>query len=251
MGTPPDADLPLPRLEPRVLRQEVLGALRGAILNGEIAPGSRLLEAEVAARMGVSRAPVREAMRQLEQEGLVESAAHRGAVVTGLPDDEVEAIYELRALIETKAIERVCRTATTEQLASLDALVWEMGAALERRDIPELAELDLRFHRRLIELSGFTLLRHIWTSLDGLVRVKSYQAVERPGPSSAYFLDASASSHERLVDAIRSRDAALAMARIREHILEVPARLREADDTGGTARADAPLPDLPPATPAP
>ena len=73
--------------------------------------------------MGVSRAPVREAMRQLEQEGLVESFAHRGAVVTGLPEDEVDAIYELRALIETRAFERVCGTATRGQSATRDALV--------------------------------------------------------------------------------------------------------------------------------
>jgi len=221
----PHDELPLPRVQPRVLRQEVLVALRAAILSGDIAPGARLLEADVATKMGVSRAPVREAMRQLEQEGLVESFAHRGAVVTGLPEDEVEAIYELRALIETKAIERVCQTATTEQIATLDALVEEMQQARSRKDTAEVAELDLRFHGRLIELSGFSLLRHIWSSLDGLVRVKSYQAVQRPGRSAAYFLREAVSSHATLVDAIRLGDAPLAMARIQEHILEVPARL--------------------------
>ena len=96
-----DANLPL--LKPRVLRQEVLSALRTAILAREIKAGSRLLEAEVAARMGVSRAPVREAIRQLEQEGLVEFFPHRGAVVVGLPDAEIDAIYELRAMIEGRA----------------------------------------------------------------------------------------------------------------------------------------------------
>ena len=210
-----------------MLRQEVLVALRAAILDGQIARGDRLLEADVAARMGVSRAPVREAMRQLEQEGLLESVAHRGAVVTGLPEDEVDAIYELRALIEAKAIERVCHDPTPERLAYLDGLVDEMRVALERQDTAEIAELDLRFHRSLIELSGFSLIRHIWSSLDGLVRAKAYQVIEQPGPSAGYFLAASATSHARLVDAIRSGDAALAMARIQEHILEVPARLRE------------------------
>ena len=99
-------ELRLPRVHPRVLRQEVLEALRSAILNNRIKPGSRLLEAEVATRMGVSRAPVREAIRQLEQEGLVEFFPHRGAVVIGLPEDEIDAIYELRAQIEGRAIAR-------------------------------------------------------------------------------------------------------------------------------------------------
>lgn len=227
MARPGTDELPLPRVQPRILRQEVLSALRSAILNGEIVPGARLLEADVAARMGVSRAPVREAMRQLEQEGLVESFAHRGAVVTGLPEDEVDAIYELRALIERKAIDRVCRTATDGHLEELDALVAQMQDALIGEDLVALGELDLAFHGRLIELSGFSLLRHIWSSLDGLVRVRSLQVLTRPGPASAYFLSESVSSHARLVEAIRARDGALAMARIEEHILEVPARIHE------------------------
>ena len=76
-------ELRLPRAQPRVLRQEVLEALRSDILSGRTKPGSRLLEADIAQRMGVSRAPVREAIRQLEQEGLVEFFPHRGAVVVG------------------------------------------------------------------------------------------------------------------------------------------------------------------------
>src|SRR5262249_5790693 len=116
-------ELRLPRVQPRVLRQEVLEALRSAILNNEIAPGTRLFEAEVATRMGVSRAPVRESIRQLEQEGLVEFFPHRGAVVIGLPNDEIDAIYELRALIEERAIERACATATADDLKRLARLI--------------------------------------------------------------------------------------------------------------------------------
>ena len=119
---------PLPRLQPRVLRQEVLGALRAAILARRDPPGTRLLEAEVAGRMGISRAPVREAIRQLEQEGLVEFFPHRGAIVIGLPDDEIDAVYELRALIEAKAIARACSRATPADLEQLDRIIDEMRA---------------------------------------------------------------------------------------------------------------------------
>jgi DNA-binding GntR family transcriptional regulator len=221
-----EGELPLPRVQPRVLRQEVLAALRAAILSNEIPPGSRLLEADVATRMGVSRAPVREAMRQLEQEGLVESFAHRGAVVIGLPEDEIDAIYELRALIEAKAIARACESATPDDLARLDAMVDEMRGALKRRDIDELAEIDLRFHGTIVALSSFSLLRHIWSSLDGLVRVRSYQALDRPGAAARYFIEHSIASHERLAEVIRKRDPVAAAAAAREHILEVPERLR-------------------------
>jgi DNA-binding GntR family transcriptional regulator len=217
----------------------VLAALRAAILSNEIPPGSRLLEADVATRMGVSRAPVREAMRQLEQEGLVESFAHRGAVVIGLPDDEIDAIYELRALIEAKAIARACESATPEDLERLKAMVDEMRGALKRKDIDELAEIDLRFHGTIVELSSFSLLRHIWSSLDGLVRVRSYQALDRPGAAARYFIEHSNASHEQLADVIRKGDPVAAAAAVREHILEVPERLRVRTtpaSTGGRSR---------------
>jgi DNA-binding GntR family transcriptional regulator len=221
-------DLRLPRLQPRVLRQEVLSALRSAILSSEIRPGSRLLEAEVAARMGVSRAPVREAIRQLEQEGLVEFFPHRGAVVIGLPDDEIDAIYELRALIEASAMRRACATLTDADFAALEALIGEMEEALGRRDIVEVAEIDLRFHGMIVERSGLSLLRRIWSSLDGLVRVRSYQALERPGAAARYFIANSVASHTTLLEALRARDEDRADAAIREHILEVPQHVRRA-----------------------
>jgi DNA-binding GntR family transcriptional regulator len=204
----------------------VLGALRNAILARDIPPGARLLEAEVAGRMGVSRAPVREAIRQLEQEGLVEFFPHRGAVVIGLPDDEIDAVYELRALVEEKAIARACGRAGEADLEGLERIIEEMRAAHARRDIDELAEADLRFHGAIVTLSGFSLLRHVWSSLDGLVRVRSYQALERPGRAAEYFLRGSIASHAELVAAIRQRDPDTAARLVRRHILEVPEWLR-------------------------
>jgi DNA-binding GntR family transcriptional regulator len=226
-------ELRLPRVQARVLRQDVLEALRSGILANRIKPGSRLLEADVATRMGVSRAPVREAIRQLEQEGLVEFFPHRGAVVIGLPEDEIDAIYHLRALIEERAIERACTRATEDDLKRLEGLIADMQAALKQRDIDELAELDLRFHGAIVELSGFSLLRHIWQSLDGLVRVRSYRALDRPGRAAKYFLSASIASHSVLVDAIRARDPGHAATAVRTHILEVVDRLHAGDTAGG------------------
>jgi len=221
---------PLPKVHHRVLRQEVLTAIRAGIVSGEIPVGTRLLEGELSTRMGVSRAPIREALRQLEQEGLVESFAHRGVVVVGVPDDEIDALYELRATIEAKAIARACVAATDEDLAKLRGLLDEMRVAVEQWDIDAVAEIDLRFHGAIVALSGFSLLRTIWASLDGLVRVRSYQALERPGASAAYFRRDSIASHERLADAIAARDPDRAAILVREHILEVAERLRAEDD---------------------
>jgi DNA-binding GntR family transcriptional regulator len=226
-------ELRLPRVQPRVLRQEVLEAIRSAILANRIQPGSRLLEAEVATRMGVSRAPVREAIRQLEQEGLVEFFPHRGAVVVGLPEDEIDAIYELRAGIEARATARACATATDDDLTHLDGLIADMQKALREHDIDEVAEIDLRFHGAIVELSGFSLLKHIWQSLDGLVRVRSYQALDRPGRAAQYFLSGSIASHSVLVDALRARDPQRAADAARAHILDVVEQLQSGDAAAG------------------
>jgi DNA-binding GntR family transcriptional regulator len=226
-------ELRLPRVQARVLRQEVLEALRSAILANRIKPGSRLLEAEVASRMGVSRAPVRESIRQLEQEGLVEFFPHRGAVVIGLPEDEIDAIYELRAGIEARAIARACATVTDDDLTRLNGLITDMQKALRQHDIDEVAEIDLRFHGAIVDLSGFSLLKHIWQSLDGLVRVRSYQALDRPGRAAQYFLSGSIASHSVLVDALRARDPERAADAARAHILDVVQQLQAGDAAAG------------------
>jgi DNA-binding GntR family transcriptional regulator len=217
--------LNLQKVQPRILRQEVLTALRTAILANEITAGSRLLEADVAAQMGVSRAPVREAIRHLEQEGLIEIFPHRGAVVIGLPEAEIDAIYELRSVIEGRAIAAAVDVVGEPELARLEALIDEMGVAIKARDVEAIAEFDLQFHGLIVDLSGLTLLRHIWSSLDGLVRVRSFQALDRPGSTARYFLKNAATSHLVLVDALRDGDPDVAATLARRHVLEVPAML--------------------------
>jgi DNA-binding GntR family transcriptional regulator len=231
-GIDAEHGLNLPRIQPRILRQEVLAALRTAILANEIKAGVRLLEADIATRMGVSRAPVREALRQLEQEGLVEFFPHRGAVVIGLPESEIDAIYELRSVIEARAMAAASEVVREEDLQRLEELIDEMRVALETRDLDAIAEVDWQFHGLIVDLSGFSLLRRIWSSLDGLVRIRSYQALGRPGKSSAHFLETGVASHAALVDALRSRDPERAAEAGRSHVLEVPTVLaRRRDET--------------------
>jgi DNA-binding GntR family transcriptional regulator len=243
----PGAGLNLQRIQPRVLRQEVLTALRTAILANEIPAGSRLLEADVAEQMGVSRAPVREAIRHLEQEGLVEIFPHRGAVVVGLPEAEIDAIYELRSVIEGRATAAAVGVIGDAEIDQLDQLIDDMRSAIKSREIEAIAEIDLQFHGLIVEWSGMTLLRHIWSSLDGLVRVRSYQALDRPGATAKYFLKNAAASHTVLVDALRDGNPEAAALLARQHVLEVPSMLaglgrprrsaQEASSSSGGGRA--------------
>lgn len=223
-----------PPLEGRVLRQSVHAALRLAILDGRVKPGERILEADVAAQMAVSRAPVREAVRQLEQEGLVSVFPHRGATVVGVPDEEIEAIYEMRAVIEAKAIRRACEHVTDEDLAAMGDLMAEIGRAAKADDIDALAEADLQFHAYILRASGYRLLRHMWEGMDGLVRVRSYQAFAH-GSAGRYFRQTSISSHSVILDALRAREPEAAARAVREHILEVADRIRT--ESGAAQRA--------------
>ena len=215
-----------PTVAPRVLRQDVLAALRSAILEGRLKPGDRLLEAEVASQMGVSRAPVREAVRQLEQEGLVEFLPHRGSTVVGVPDEEIDAIYEMRALIEARAVRRACERITAEDLAYMEDCLQRMSRASESGDYDGVFEADLQFHATIQRVSGYRILRRMWESMDGMVRVRSYQAFEGEGPARHYFRTTAGSSHAPILEALRARDEDAAEDAIRGHILEVSALIR-------------------------
>ena len=217
----------LPRLQVRVLSQQLLEALRDAILEGDLPPGHRLVEAEIAQQMGVSRAPVREAIRHLDQEGLVEIFPHRGAVIVGVSEEEFEALYEVRATIEAEAFIRACARITTEQCAVLRALVEEMGQHVEQGETPELIEKDLAFHRAILEVSGYTVLRRVWSSLDGIMRVRTMQAVARPTNVARRFLERTVTSHLQLVEALEQNEPARAAELAREHILGVAREIKK------------------------
>ena len=154
----------LPPVERRVLRHEVLLGLRSGILAGEIAPGTRLLEVPLATELGVSRGPVREALRQLEQEGLVEFFPHRGAVVVGVADAEMDTIYGIRGLLEERAFAKACRLISEEDLDALAETVEKMIEASKAGDLAAVTEHDMRFHgtekkRRGRQLLGCRLRR--------------------------------------------------------------------------------------------
>ncbi|MBI2755643.1 MAG: GntR family transcriptional regulator [Chloroflexi bacterium] len=223
-----------PAVPARVLRQDVLAVLRKAILEGDLKPGDRLLEADVAAQMGISRAPVREAVRQLEQEGLVDFQPHRGSTVLGVPNEEIDAIYELRAELESRAIRRACERITDEQIEELAEHLHRMGRAVEAGDYSAVFEADHAFHATIQRVAGYRLLRRMWESMDGLVRVRSYQAFEGEGPANKYFRRTAVSSHVPILAALRARDADAAEKAVRDHILEVSERI-QAEDSAAAA----------------
>jgi DNA-binding GntR family transcriptional regulator len=211
----------LPRVAARNLSEEVHTNIRAAILGQDIQPGTRLFEADLAASLGVSRAPVREAIRQLEQEGLVHSFPRRGATVVALPEDEIEAFYELRADIEARAAARACEFITDADLAFLEDTLEELRRALEAADVDAIAEADVRFHRTVLDVSGFTLLKQVWSSLEGPLRIRVYQFSELEGPGARLTDEGERHGHRVQLEALRARDPERAAAVARGHVLDV------------------------------
>jgi DNA-binding GntR family transcriptional regulator len=159
----------LEQIPHRSLREAALSAIRQAILCGDLKPGQRLVESDIAKQMGMSRAPVREALRQLETEGLVVSEPHRGTFVAELSAADMWEIYTLRAAIERLAVGIVAEKASAETVAQLRQAVADMAQAAREGNLAHLAALELSFHEMLCRASGHSRLLDIWLSMTAQI----------------------------------------------------------------------------------
>jgi DNA-binding GntR family transcriptional regulator len=204
------------------VRQEIVDIVREAIWNGSLDPGRRLNESWLAAQLGVSRPPLREAIRVLEQEGLVVSIPRRGAFVSTLTGHDISEIYTIRCALEGMAAE-LAMEAPPKELDRLDRMIeqvesWD-GVSGDR--LREVVDRDFEFHRSLIRLSGNVRLASMWDQLAGQLRL----ALTLVDP--AFFRpDYVQATHRPLVAAIRRGDRA-EVQRLSRTLLEVGRDLKE------------------------
>ncbi|MDO4344378.1 MAG: GntR family transcriptional regulator [Eubacteriales bacterium] len=147
------------------LRDVVFNTLRRAILKGELKPGERLMEIQLAQRLGVSRTPVREAIRKLELEGLVLMIPRRGAVVAEITVQDLEDVLEVRAALEELAARRACENITDEELRELKRAANDFKRALESRDLLACVETDVAFHEIICRAAGNRRLQQMLLNL--------------------------------------------------------------------------------------
>lgn len=159
-----------PYRKPPTAQEAVLNELRRAIASGEMAPGSAIPQVAVAERLGVSRVPVREALKILEGEGHVTYAPHRGYTVTELDGAELLEIYRIRGLLERHAVEMAAPNLGTQLAAKLDGLIAEMDRCAQAEDLSGLSDSNRAFHFAIYEASGKThlvrLIRQLWDASD-------------------------------------------------------------------------------------
>ena len=207
------------------LRGRVEDKLRGAILGGAFGLGERLVESTIAAQLGVSRAPVREALSALEREGLVTKVPNRGHFVLDLAEKDVEEIYSLRLLLEAEALRRAIRGFTAADVATMQRIVDDLGeAVLVQRDSEVAETLDFSFHDLICRAADHGRLYSAWNSM----RLQTRLLIRLSSRTSFDYPDQPKDFHQSVLDAIAAGDVARAEARLRRHILDAERRARKA-----------------------
>ena len=203
-----------------VVQQEI----ERAILVGEYAPGSKLNEATLAEKMGVSRGPVREAFRTLEEAGLVRNEKNRGVFVRSIPIDEAIEIFDLRAAMDELVGRHLAKNITPVQLKELKGVVSAMERAVKDEDAHGYHLLNLQFHDRLVEMAGNRKLTDIYRKL-----IKELSLFRRLNLADGWLMPVSANEHRQIVKAIASGDAEAAGSAMFKHVMQSRERTIESD----------------------
>ena len=208
----------------RGLGVDIAERLRSAILNGYFGPGERLPEEQLARAMGVSRGPVREALAKLEREGLIVIRRNRGAFVAQLSREDLDEVYSLRVAIERLAVERCVEHATDEDIAELQGVVDRIAELMERGITEqEAAELDLKFHDIMYRSGRHRRLYDTWATLRPQIHV----LLLNRNVAHEDFRDLVVPAHQAIIDAVQSRDRALAVEITMAHLQESYDKVRD------------------------
>jgi DNA-binding GntR family transcriptional regulator len=215
-----------------VLSDQVKDRLLQAILDGRYPPGARIVETRVARELGTSQAPVREALRDLEALGVVETTAFRGARVRRPSADELLEAFVIRAELESLAARLAIPRITDENLEELAGYVTEMQAAADTGDTHAEATADARFHGRMVELAGNATLVRVWRTLEPFSR--TYITIVAPGADRRRIAD----GHVPVLEALRTRDPEQVTAILHQHFLAAASMLASMWATTGPPVAE-------------
>lgn len=204
------------------LRGRVFHSIRDGILKGKYQEHEELREVTLGKELGVSRTPVREALRQLELEGLITIIPNKGAYVTGITEKDVQDIYQIRSMLEGLCARWATKYITREQLDELDEILLLSEFHMKRDDTEQIAELDGRFHMVLYEASQSRILSHVLTDFHKYVLMSRRSSV-----LSGERARRSIREHKMILRAIQDKDEDMAEQLANEHIMQVIQHLRK------------------------
>jgi DNA-binding GntR family transcriptional regulator len=218
------------RSVPSTRSEAVASELRRLIHSGELGPGARLRQADIAERFMVSTTPVREAFASLAREGLLRQDAHRGTVVSSPSVAELREMYEIRGVLEALAARRATSNLTEDELGSLEEIVSGMRDAAPE----DYIDLNRAFHRRIYAAAGRPRLLEIIEQLRELSGNHLAATMQRLGPAYRARVQA---EHEAIISALAQKDAELASRLIGDHVRWVPAEVeRDGESDGASIR---------------
>lgn len=195
------------------LRDVVFNTLRQAILRGELEPGERLMEIQLAERLGVSRTPIREAIRKLELEGLVLMIPRKGAEVAKISEKSLKDVLEVRRSLEELAIELTCQRIIDEGMAELEEAQKAFASAIHKGDAMAIAEADEHFHELIYRATENSRLVQILSNLREQMYRYRLEYIKDAGKRQILIVE-----HEKILRCIRRHSIAEAKAAVREHI---------------------------------
>lgn len=186
------------------MRDSVVQKLEDSIIKLELKPGDRLIETEISEILGVSRGPIREAIRELEGSGLIDHIPYKGAVVSQLTENDIEELRFCRMSVEKLAAHLVIKISKTKEeiLNDFNSIIFEMTKAKFEKDLSKFLTLDFQFHNALIIHSNNNLLREMWKPISSRLR-RYFYLNSRQGYVS---LDESLKQHIEIIEAIKQGD---------------------------------------------
>jgi DNA-binding GntR family transcriptional regulator len=199
----------------RGLTEQVADSIRQAIFDGSFELGDHLNEADIAARLQVSRGPIREALQQLKQEGIVTMKWHRGAYIMQLSATDVSELSSLRAVLEVFAIREAARAATAADLEQMNGVLAAMSKAVDDVSDFDMIQLDVQFHDKLYRAAHHERLWSAWSSIRSQVMLS---LLVKRHTSNEYYRHKVIAEHQELFNVVSSRDAGACERAVREHL---------------------------------
>lgn len=195
------------------LRDVVFNTLREAILKGELKPGERLMELQLAAKLGVSRTPIREAIRMLEQEGLAVTIPRRGAEVAKMTEKDMEDVLQIREALEILAVRLACDKISEEQTFLMGKRLSIFENAIKLADVKQITQADVEFHETIYTIADNPKLVGMLSNLrEQIYRYRvEYLKDEKNYPTLV-------DEHRKIVQALRKHDKETAAAMTKEHL---------------------------------
>ncbi|MFP4697798.1 MAG: GntR family transcriptional regulator [Eubacteriales bacterium] len=196
------------------LRDVVFNTLREAILKGELVPGQRLMEKQLADRMGVSRTPIREAIRKLELEGLVVMVPRKGAEVARITEKDLKNVLEIRCALEELAVRIACKKINESEVRELRSTITEFAEAIDQKDFDSIVEKDVEFHDIIFQATGNEKLIQILNNLREQIYRFRVEYIRKA--DNHYNL---LKEHEEILNAIENKNVERARKVAEQHIL--------------------------------